>query len=55
MTDVRSIDDCLSARGGRLFVEESDTIELVEQFGSPHRYHRVTPKPDTCTQHRGLC
>ena len=35
MTDIRSIDDCLSARDGHLFVEECDTMELVEQFGSP--------------------
>jgi diaminopimelate decarboxylase len=27
--------DCLSVRGGRLFVEERDTIELAERFGTP--------------------
>lgn len=29
------IDDCLSCRDGRLFMEECDTVALVEQFGSP--------------------
>jgi diaminopimelate decarboxylase len=27
--------DCLSVRGGRLFIEERDTVELAEQFGTP--------------------
>ncbi len=27
--------DCLSVRAGRLFIEECDTVELVERFGSP--------------------
>ena len=27
--------DCLSVRGGRLFVEECDAAQLVERFGSP--------------------
>ncbi len=29
------IDDCLSTRGGCLFIEECDTVELARQFGSP--------------------
>ena len=32
---VRRIDDCLSARDGRLYVEECDTLDLVREFGSP--------------------
>lgn len=28
-------DDCLSHRGERLFIEDCDTVELVEKFGSP--------------------
>ncbi len=35
MTAVTPIDDCLSKRNGRLFIEECDTIDLVQQFGSP--------------------
>ena len=31
----RRIDDCLSARDGRLVVEECDTLDLVREFGSP--------------------
>jgi diaminopimelate decarboxylase len=27
--------DCLSVRGGRLFIEERDTVELAERFGTP--------------------
>ncbi|MCC7076912.1 MAG: hypothetical protein IT198_07280 [Acidimicrobiia bacterium] len=27
--------DCLSIRDGRLFIEECDTVDLVERFGSP--------------------
>ena len=27
--------DCLSVRGGRLFVEECDAAQLVQRFGSP--------------------
>lgn len=27
--------DCLSVRGGRLFIEECDTVDLVDRFGSP--------------------
>ena len=29
------IDDCLSNRDGVLFIEELDSTELVERFGSP--------------------
>jgi len=29
------LDDCLSTRGGHLFVEECDTIDLIREFGSP--------------------
>ena len=32
---IRRIDDCLSARDGRLVVEECDTLDLVREFGSP--------------------
>ena len=32
---IKRIDDCLSARAGRLFIEECDTLGLVRQFGSP--------------------
>jgi diaminopimelate decarboxylase len=29
------IDECLSVRGDRLFVEECDAYELAERFGTP--------------------
>ena len=32
---TRRIDDCLSNRAGRLYVEECDTLDLVAEFGSP--------------------
>lgn len=32
---ARRIDDCLSSRGGVLFIEEVPSTELVERFGSP--------------------
>jgi diaminopimelate decarboxylase len=35
MTELTRLDDCLSTRDGRLFVEECDTVDLVHQFGSP--------------------
>ncbi|MEW6366440.1 MAG: hypothetical protein AB1714_17580 [Acidobacteriota bacterium] len=35
MVTMTRLDDCLSKRDGRLFVEDCDTIELVRQFGSP--------------------
>jgi len=31
----RNVDECLSVRNGRLFIEECDTVELVKKFGSP--------------------
>ena len=35
MADVSRIDDCLTTRDGRLFIEECDTVELAERFGTP--------------------
>ncbi|MEJ2718876.1 MAG: hypothetical protein P8182_17390, partial [Deltaproteobacteria bacterium] len=35
MTRAARIDDCLSTRDGRLFVEECDSVDLVNRFGSP--------------------
>ncbi|MFC1834752.1 diaminopimelate decarboxylase family protein [Thermodesulfobacteriota bacterium] len=35
MALITRIDDCLSERNGHLFCEECDTVDLVEQFGSP--------------------
>ena len=35
MTQVRRIDGCLSTRDGHLFIEDCDTVGLVERFGSP--------------------
>jgi len=35
MTQHRKIDDCLTARGGHLFIEEVDAVELVKGYGSP--------------------
>ena len=35
MTEIMRIDDCLSTRDGHLYIEECDTVGLVEQFGSP--------------------
>lgn len=35
MSQVHQIDGCLSTRDGRLFIEECDTVGLVERFGSP--------------------
>jgi diaminopimelate decarboxylase len=32
---IRPIDGCLSERGGHLYVEECDTVELAERFGTP--------------------
>ena len=32
---TRRLDDSLSIRGGRLFVEERDATQLLEEFGSP--------------------
>jgi len=35
MVGREKIDDCLSTRGGRLFIEALDTVEIVKQYGSP--------------------
>ncbi len=35
MPEITRMDDCLSKRDGHLFVEECDTIDLIDQFGSP--------------------
>jgi diaminopimelate decarboxylase len=35
MDTVNRIDDCLSIRYGRLYVEGCDTVELIRRFGSP--------------------
>ena len=35
MTSTKRIDDSLSTREGRLFIEECDTLDLVDRFGSP--------------------
>jgi len=35
MTDIQRLDDCLSVRDGRLWIEECDAVELVRKFGSP--------------------
>ena len=35
MPDSTRLDDCLSIREGRLFVEGCDAVELVGRFGSP--------------------
>jgi diaminopimelate decarboxylase len=35
MREVTRIDDCLSARGGHLWVEECDAVDLIDRFGSP--------------------
>ncbi len=32
---IKWLDSCLSIRQGHLFIEECDTVELVEKFGSP--------------------
>ncbi len=33
--NVRTIDQCLSIRESRLFIEECDAVSLVEKYGSP--------------------
>ena len=35
MATYTRIDDCLSTRNGHLFIEECDTVDLIQQFGSP--------------------
>ncbi len=32
---IRRIDECLSDRDGRLYVEECNTLDLLAEFGSP--------------------
>jgi diaminopimelate decarboxylase len=33
--NARRLDDCLSARDGRLYMEACDTLALLREFGSP--------------------
>ena len=35
MVGKEKIDDCLTTRDGRLFIEKFDTVEIVKQYGSP--------------------
>ena len=35
MNDYNVIDSCLTTRDGHLYIEECDTVDLVEKFGSP--------------------
>jgi diaminopimelate decarboxylase len=35
MTVITRIDDCLSTRDGHLYIEECDTVDLAQQFGTP--------------------
>lgn len=35
MSTHKRLDDCLSIRDGRLWIEERDTLDLVHEFGSP--------------------
>jgi len=35
MRTTKTIDECLSTRSGRLFMEGCDTVDLVNRFGSP--------------------
>jgi diaminopimelate decarboxylase len=35
MSNTNRLDDCLSVRDGRLWIEERDAVELVRTFGSP--------------------
>lgn len=35
MSSHSVIDSCLSTRGGHLFIDDCDTVELVEKYGSP--------------------
>ncbi len=35
MAGESRLDECLSTRGGRLYVEESDALQLLDRFGSP--------------------
>ncbi len=35
MVNKTKIDDCLSTRNSHLYIEECDTVDLAEEFGSP--------------------
>ena len=35
MAGSRRIDECLSARGGLLYIEECNTLDLIKKYGSP--------------------
>ena len=35
MKEIQRIDDCLSVRKGRLFIEDCDTVELARRHGTP--------------------
>lgn len=35
MSNIVKLDECLSTRSGRLFIEDCDTVDLVNRFGSP--------------------
>lgn len=35
MTVITRIDECLSSRYGHLYIEECDTVQLAQQFGTP--------------------
>lgn len=35
MTRHTRLDDCLSTRGGQLWIEECGTLDLLREFGSP--------------------
>ncbi len=35
MAEWKKLDECLSTRAGHLFIEECDTVKLVQSFGSP--------------------
>lgn len=35
MATIERIDDCLSRRNGHLYVEEIDSVDLIQKFGSP--------------------
>ena len=35
MSEVKRIDDCLTSRDGNLYIEDVNTLDLVERFGSP--------------------
>src|SRR5450432_1076505 len=35
MNTAARLDDCLSIRSGRLWMEECDTVELARRFGTP--------------------